>query len=77
MVRTQIYLTEKEQRALRALGKSIGQTQSEMIRQAVDEFVQRRHGSHRLEILRQARGIWSDRTDLPDLRELRRGWRRS
>lgn len=41
MVRTQIYLTEAEQRALRAL-------------------------------LQQARGLWQDRTDLPDFAALRR-----
>ena len=77
MVRTQIYLTEKEQRALRALGKSTGRTQSEMIREAVDEFVQKRHGLHRAKALGKAFGIWRNRTDLPDLREMRRGWRRS
>jgi predicted DNA-binding protein len=75
MVRTQIYLTQAEQRALSALGKATGRTRSEIIREAVDEFVQKRHASHRLKLLRQARGLWKIRTDSPDVRQLRRGWR--
>lgn len=76
MVRTQVYLTEAEQKSLRSLGKKNNRSQSEMIRQAVDEFIEKHAGSHHAAVLDRVFGLWRDRTDLPDLRELRRGWSR-
>ncbi|HYX29340.1 MAG TPA: hypothetical protein VE863_12315 [Pyrinomonadaceae bacterium] len=35
------------------------------------------NGNDRLARLRKARGIWKDRNDLPNLRELRAEWQRS
>lgn len=75
MVRTQIYLTEMEQRALRSLASRRKKAQSELIRQAVDEFIARSQTSHRQALRERARGIWRDRSDLPDIRALRRAWR--
>lgn len=74
MVRTQIYLTADEQKALRSLGKATGRGQSELIRTAIDHFLQRSVASTRLELIRKARGIWKDRKPI-DLRALRREWR--
>ena len=71
MERTQIYLTDKERKALRALAKRLGQSQSALIRAAVDRYVERYQEGNRLGLLRQARGIWSDRRDLPDFRQVR------
>jgi hypothetical protein len=72
MVRTQIYLTEDEKEALQSISKETGKTQTELIRTAIERFIIDVEPRDRLSLLRQARGIWRDRTDLPDFRELRR-----
>ncbi len=71
MVRTQIYLTEAEQEALRSLARDTGRSQSELIREAIDEMLERQKPVDRRAMMQQARAMWSDRDDLPDLRELR------
>lgn len=63
MIRTQIYLTEREQRMLRSLALLRGATQSEIIREAIDRYIGSDRTPGRLEMLRSARGIWADRED--------------
>ena len=77
MVRTQVYLTEKEKFHLGRLSKRTGKSQSEIIRQAIDQFAERYVPQDRRLCLRKARGMWRDRSDLPDLRTLREGFDRS
>ncbi len=77
MVRTQIYLTESEQHALRALSRRMGRTQSELIREAVDRLIAHSETIDRRALLKQARGLWQSREDLPDLAALRREFDRS
>jgi len=76
MVRTQIYLTEKENTAISRLSRSLGHGKSELIRQAVDEFIERRDTTNRLKALRTARGMWSNRKDIPDVQEMRKNFDR-
>ena len=72
MLRTQIYLTEEERAALRNLARETGKKQSELIRRAIDAFIERFQPRERLASLAQARGMWQGREDLPDFRALRR-----
>ena len=76
MVRTQIYLTEDQRAEIAAIASQSGRRQSEVIREAVDRFIEQKSRRRREAILREAAGIWRDRTDLPDLDALRRGWDR-
>jgi Arc/MetJ-type ribon-helix-helix transcriptional regulator len=72
MVRTQVYLTPEEQGALQALSRRTGRSQSELIREAIDAMLARSDEPERRSQLQQARGLWSDRDDLPDFVALRR-----
>ncbi|MCB0260976.1 MAG: ribbon-helix-helix protein, CopG family [Calditrichaeota bacterium] len=72
MIKTQIYITEAEQKALKSIAARTGTKQSELIRRAIDQFIARFRETDRLKLLQQARGIWKDRTDLPDFRQIRR-----
>ena len=71
MRRTQIYLTDEERKALRVIANRLGQSQSEVIRAAVDRYIDNYHEGNTLDLLRRARGIWKDRTDLPDFSAVR------
>lgn len=76
MVRTQVYLTAEEREALQALSRSEGRSQSEMIREAIRPLLARaarasRDPGERWAAFEQARGMWKDRDDLPDLDALR------
>ena len=77
MVRTQIYLTERQRDELAAIAKTAGKKQSELIREAVDRFIDQAGSSRRENVLREAAGIWKDRTDLPDFKATRADWERN
>jgi hypothetical protein len=76
MVRTQIYLTEAERDGLEAVARSTNMKQSEIIREAVDRFLDLTRGTRREAILNEAAGMWRDRRDLPDFAAARRSWDR-
>ena len=77
MVRTQIYLTERQRDELAAIAKTVGKKQSELIREAVDRLIDQEGRSWREAVLRESAGIWKDRTDLPDFKGTRAEWDRS
>ena len=68
MVRTQIYLTERQRDELAAIAKTAGKKQSELIREAVDRYIDQSSRSRREAVLREAAGIWKSRNDLPDFK---------
>ncbi len=72
MERTQIYLTEKERKTLKAMAARLGRSQSALIREAVDRYIEREQELSRVDLLHRARGLWAKRDDLPDFEELRR-----
>jgi lipase chaperone LimK len=76
MIRTQIYLTESEKAQLETIALTRGVKQSELIRDAVDQLIEKYTPSQRLARIKQARGLWKNRSDLPALRDLRSGWSR-
>lgn len=77
MIRTQIYLTEQEQTALKALTRQTGKSQSELIRDAVDRLLAQLDSRSRLDKLRAARGMWKNRDDLADFEATRQSLNRS
>ncbi len=76
MVRTQIYLTERQRDELAALAKTSGKKQSELIREAVNRLIDEAGRDQREAVLQRAAGMWRDRTDLPDFEALRTEWDR-
>jgi Arc/MetJ-type ribon-helix-helix transcriptional regulator len=77
MVRTQVYLTEQQRDELASITKTLGKKQSELIREAVDQLIDRAGSGRRDVVLREAAGIWKDRTDLPDFKAVRAEWDRN
>ena len=71
MIRTQIYITDKERESLQNIAKQTGSSQSELIRQAIEGFLNQFTKPDRRTLLGQAKGIWSHRKDLPDFRAIR------
>jgi len=76
MVRTQIYLTDRQRAALAALSNAVGKKQSELIREAIDLYLAREIRVRRADVLRGAAGMWKDRDDLPDFGKIRSEWDR-
>ena len=76
MIRTQIYLTDQQRAELSAISKIMGKKQSELIREAVDRYIDQAGNKRRKTVLQEAAGIWKDRTDLPDFTEIRTEWDR-
>ena len=76
MIRTQIYLTDKQRAELSVIAKNLGKKQSEIIREAIDHLIDQSGHSHKKSALQEAAGIWKNRKDLPDFRTLRSEWDR-
>jgi predicted DNA-binding protein len=76
MIRTQIYLTDRQRAELTSISKTLGKKQSELIREAVDHLIDEAGDRRRKIVLREVAGIWKDRNDLPDFEEIRNEWDR-
>lgn len=76
MTTAQINLTDLQANALRKLSEQSGKTEDELLQEAVNKLITEVGEAEAkrqewLEVLHQAKGIWKDRDDLPDLRKLR------
>jgi hypothetical protein len=71
-----LHLTEQEQTTLETIAQRTGKTPDELIHEAVKRLIAQFQAEDRLHLLRQARGMWKDRTDLPSVADLRREWDR-
>jgi len=76
MIRTQIYLTEKQRDEVAAIARTAGKKQSELIREAVDRFIDQSGRNRREVVLREVAGMWKNRKDLPDFKATRAEWDR-
>jgi predicted DNA-binding protein len=77
MVRTQVYLTEEQERGLKQLAASSGRKQSELIREAIEGYLAEHKPKDWREALESVRGMWADRDDLDELyADLRMDWDR-
>lgn len=76
MIRTQIYLTDKQRAELAVIAKNMGKKQSEIIREAIDRLIDQSDQNQKKTALRKAAGIWKDRDDLPGFRAIRSEWDR-
>jgi hypothetical protein len=71
-----LHLTEQEQTALETIAQRMGKTPDEVVHDAVKQLIAQFQSEDRLSLLRQARGMWQDRTDFPSLTDVRREWDR-
>ncbi|MCX7120627.1 MAG: ribbon-helix-helix protein, CopG family [Gammaproteobacteria bacterium] len=71
MIRTQVYITEQEKKALTQLTLHTGESQSELIRKAIDLLCQLQAKESRAQLMRSAKGIWKNRTNDDDFIAIR------
>lgn len=76
MIRTQIYLTDKQRAELAVIAENMGKKQSEIIREAIDRLIDQTSQNRKNMALKEAAGIWKNRDDLPDFRAIRSEWDR-
>jgi len=76
MIRTQIYLTEKEKKAIEKLSSEEKTTQSKIIREAIDDYLSKKRSVQSSKSILAYAGIWKDKDkeEAPDVRALRKGW---
>lgn len=76
MHRTQVYLTEEEHRALKALARRSGRSFAATLREAIDVYVADHQAPGLEEAIEQSFGCWqdADHESRPDLRTLRAEW---
>jgi len=77
MERTQIYLNGNHKEELQKMAKEKGTSMSELIREAVVEYIARSK-EESMNKIANTKGLWADRTDITDsdsyINEMREKW---
>ena len=76
MIRTQIYLTDRQRAKLTIMAENMGKKQSELIREAIDHLIEQAGQNQKKTALKEAAGIWKNRDDIPEFKTLRSEWDR-
>ncbi|CAC5341077.1 MULTISPECIES: ribbon-helix-helix domain-containing protein [Planktothrix] len=76
MPETKISLDEPLQNALAEISRETGKTESQLISEAVERLIKDYQRQNRYLLIQQAKGIWADREDIPDVQQLRQEWQR-
>lgn len=71
MIRTQIYITHEEEKTLKKLAKQSGRSKSELIRNAIDQYLKVKLQNDWKNKIMDSAGIWENRTDFPDVDAIR------
>jgi predicted transcriptional regulator len=64
-------LSEQTASLLQTMARQTGKSEDELIHEAIEQFTRQFQEAHRVALLRQARGMWQQRDDLPPLATLR------
>jgi len=76
MIRSQIYLTDRQRSELAMLSEIQGKKQRELIREAIDILLDQASQERRKKILHETAGIWKNRSDIHDSKKIRSEWDR-
>jgi hypothetical protein len=76
MIRTQIYLTQAEKKALKSISIQLGKSQSILIREAVDCLIAKFSKGRRESIIDNVAGMWKDRDNDYNIDKIRKEWDR-
>lgn len=71
MATNHIILTDEQQAELQVIAQQTGKSEDELVREAVEQLISQFRWEVRRAMIQQARGMWQDRTDLPDFAALR------
>lgn len=69
LARTQVYLTQAQQARLQAAARHAAVTKSELIRQAIDQFLDQQptaSANDKAQRLKSIAGMWAERSDMAD-----------
>ena len=66
-----LHLSSTEIAALRQLARQTGKTEEQLVHEAVTQLLRQAAPGAWQQAVEAARGIWRDRTDLPDFAQLR------